>query len=79
MKLIKTRLGDYAWLYGPGEINQKFCGGILEAIRFGENDLEIPRTELIYGICDATKNNNDVVEFGDIQGSFIFSRKARIE
>lgn len=75
MKLIKTSLNNYVWLYGPGEIYQKFFGGVLEAMHFGTTYLGIPNVEVIYGVADLVNNNNEVAEFGDVKGLFLFSRK----
>jgi len=78
MKLIKTRWPqEYVWLYGPGSSTQKFCRGILEAIQFGKAELNIPSEELIYGVADCVKNKNEVIEFGDFNGIFLFSRKGQ--
>jgi len=75
MKLIKTSLGNYVWLYGPGEIYQKICGGVLDAMEFGKTYLEIPNDEMIYAVADLVNNNNEVAEFGEIKHLFLFSRK----
>lgn len=77
MKLIKTSRGDFAWVYGPGEVNQKVLGGIFAAIQFGKNELSIPSKELICGIAEASRKGHDVIEFGDVNGVFIFSRKGK--
>lgn len=76
MKLVKSSMGHYVWLYGPEEVFQKFCGGLLNAMHYGISELEIPREEVIAGIAEATKQNHDILEFGDINGLFIFSRKS---
>ena len=78
MKLVKSNMGHYVWLYGPGEISQKFCGGLLSAMHYGISHLEIPREEVIMGVAEATKQNHDIIEFGDINGLFIFSRKGSV-
>jgi len=78
MKLIKTNWPhEYVWVYGPENQFQKFCGGILEAMQFGKTNLKISNEELIYGVSDCIQNNNDVIEFGDFNGIFLFSRKGR--
>jgi hypothetical protein len=78
MKLIKANVGGYVWLYGPKETTQKFCGGILEAMSFGQFYLEIPNEELVWGVSDMVKNNNDIAEFGEVAGIFLFSRKGDV-
>lgn len=80
MKLIKTswrtsEYDGYVWVYGPETSDQKFCRGIFEAINFGRNCLNIPHTELSHALADCQKESNDVMEFGDINGFFLFSRK----
>lgn len=76
MKLIKTSwTNGWVWVYGPEESDQKFCRGVNDAVSFGRVGLNIPHTEIICGIMDCVKNENDVVEFGDINGLFLFSRK----
>jgi hypothetical protein len=49
----------------------------LEAIQFGKAELNIPSEELIYGVADCVKNKNEVIEFGDFNGIFLFSRKGQ--
>ena len=79
MKLVKSNRAKWVWLYGPGEQTQKFCGGVLAAMFFGKTQLGIPEAELIYAMSDLKKKNNEVAEFGDIMGTFLFSRKGKIE
>jgi hypothetical protein len=79
MKLVKSSKNVWVWLYGPGEQTQKFCGGLLSAMYFGKTELKILEKELVYAVSDMVKKNDDVAEFGDIMGSFLFSRKGRVE
>lgn len=78
MKLVKSSMGHYVWLYGPKENFQKFCGGVLEAMHFGNVSLEIPNDEIIHGVADMVSNNNDIAEFGEVRGLFLFSRKGEL-
>lgn len=79
MTLIKTSMGGYVWVYGPENLDQKFCRDISEAVKFGRSCLDIPHVELIHGIKDGQQNNNPVMEFGDINGLFLFSRGGKNE
>lgn len=78
MKLIRTPSG-FVWLNGPNDSNIKFVGGILDALSFGQKELDVPLEELIAGLSEATKEKNEIIEFGDINKCFLYSRKARTE
>lgn len=80
MKLIKTRaINNWTWLYGPEEQNQKFCWGVLEAMTFGKSELGVPEVEFIYAVSDLIKSDHEVAEFGNMKGTFLFSRKGKTE
>lgn len=77
MKLVKSSMGDMLWVYGPGGVFLKICGGVFDAQKFGVDILGISVEEINIGLDDAAEKNNDVLEFGDINGLFIYSRKGQ--
>ena len=75
MKLVRSSMGGLMWIYGPGGVFLKICGDVFDAQNFGTSVLNILPNEIAIGLEDASENKNDVMEFGEINGMFLFSRK----